>query len=83
MQLSYNNQSLLATSCYVAEDPGLSHMGRAVVTEMNRVGMVADMSHSAKRSTLEAIDDSSRPISISHANPAAWHGALCNNLTAS
>ena len=78
MQLTYNNQSLLATGCYEAEDTGLTRMGRAVVSEMNRVGMVVDMSHSVERSTLEAIAHSSRPITISHANPAAWHGALRN-----
>ena len=37
---------------------------------MNRVGLVIDMSHSAERSTLEAIEQSSRPIAITHANPA-------------
>ena len=78
MQLTYNNQSLLATGCYEAEDAGLTRMGRAVVAEMNRVGLVVDMSHSAERSTLEAIDHSTRPIAITHANPAAWHPALRN-----
>ena len=78
MQLTYNNQSLLATGCYEAEDAGLTRMGRAVVAEMNRVGLVVDMSHSAERSTLEAINHSTRPIAITHANPAAWHPALRN-----
>ena len=78
MQLSYNNQSLLATGCYEAEDPGLTRMGKEVIAEMNRVGMVVDMSHSADRSTLEAIDHSARPIAITHANPAAWHPARRN-----
>jgi microsomal dipeptidase-like Zn-dependent dipeptidase len=73
MQLSYNNQSLLATGCYEAEDPGITRMGREVIREMNRVGLVIDMSHSAERSTLEAIDLSSRPIAITHANPFSWH----------
>ncbi len=78
MQLSYNNQSLLATGCYESEDPGLTRMGRQVVKEMNRVGLVVDMSHSAERSTLEAIDASERPVAITHANPAFWHPALRN-----
>ncbi len=78
MQLSYNNQSLLATGCYEAEDPGITRMGRQVIAEMNRVGLVADMSHSAERSTLEAIEISERPIAISHANPASFHPALRN-----
>ena len=52
MQLTYNNQSLLATGCYEDDDTGLTRMGREVVEEMNRVGLVVDMSHSAERSTL-------------------------------
>ena len=78
MQLSYNNQSLLATGCYEAEDPGITRMGRQVIKEMNRVGMVVDMSHSAERSTMEAIELSARPIAITHANPSFWHPALRN-----
>ncbi|WP_119302889.1 membrane dipeptidase [Dongia deserti] len=78
MQLSYNNQSLLATGCYEAEDAGLTRMGREVIAEMNRVGMVVDVSHSAERSTLEAIEHSTRPIAITHANPASWHPARRN-----
>lgn len=78
MQLTYNNQSLLATGCYEDDDTGLTRMGREVVTEMNRVGLVVDMSHSGERSTLEAIEHSTRPIAITHANPASWHAALRN-----
>ena len=78
MQLSYNNQSLLATGCYETEDPGITRMGRQVIAEMNRVGMVIDMSHSSERSTLEAMELSTRPIAITHANPAFWHAALRN-----
>lgn len=78
MQLTYNNQSLLASGCYEAEDTGLTRMGREVVAEMNRVGMVVDMSHSGERSTLAAIEQSSRPIAITHANPHHWHPALRN-----
>ena len=78
MQLSYNNQSLLATGCYEANDPGITRMGRQVIKEMNRVGLVVDMSHSAERSTLEAIEISQRPIAITHANPSFWESALRN-----
>jgi len=78
MQLTYNNQSLLATGCYEAEDPGITRMGRQVIREMNRVGLVVDMSHSADRSTIEAAEISERPIAITHANPHAWSPALRN-----
>ena len=53
-------------------------MGKEVIKEMNRVGMVVDMSHSSERSTFEAIEISSRPIVISHANPSFWHPAKRN-----
>ena len=78
MQLSYNNQSLLATGCYEDDDPGITRMGREVIAEMNRVGLVVDMSHSADRSTIEAAQISERPIAITHANPHVWHPALRN-----
>lgn len=82
MQLSYNNQSLLATGCYEAEDAGITRMGRQVIAEMNRVGMVVDMSHSADRSTIEAAEISARPIAITHANPHQWAPALRNKRDA-
>jgi len=78
MQLSYNNQSLLAAGCYEVDDPGITRMGREVIKEMNRVGLVVDMSHSANRSTLEAIEISERPIAITHANSSNWCDALRN-----
>jgi microsomal dipeptidase-like Zn-dependent dipeptidase len=82
MQLTYNNQSLLATGCYESEDSGVTRMGREVIAEMNRVGLVVDMSHSAERSTLDAIEISERPIVVTHANPAFWHPALRNKSDA-
>lgn len=78
MQLTYNNQSLLATGCYEQKDTGITRFGKQAIAEMNRVGMIIDMSHSAEQSTLEAIDLSTRPICISHANPSAAHNALRN-----
>lgn len=78
MQLTYNNQSLLATGCYEAEDPGVTRMGKQVIREMNRVGLVVDMSHSADRSTIEAAGISTRPIAITHANLHSWQPALRN-----
>ena len=80
MQLTYNNQSLLATGCYEDDDTGLTRMGRAVVAEMNRVGLVIDMSHSGDRSTLEAIEHSTRPIAITHANPSSWHAGVAQQV---
>jgi membrane dipeptidase len=78
MQLSYNNQSVCATGCYEDEDPGITRFGKQVIREMNRVGMVVDMSHSGDRSTFHAIELSERPITVTHANPKSWHSALRN-----
>ena len=78
MQLSYNNQSLLATGCYEERDSGITRFGKEAIKEMNRLGMIIDMSHSAEKSTLHAMEISSRPIAITHANPSSFHDALRN-----
>tara|TARA_B100000965_G_scaffold222918_1_gene186547 strand:- start:3467 stop:4438 length:972 start_codon:yes stop_codon:yes gene_type:complete len=78
MQLTYNNQSLLATGCYEKNDSGITNFGKEVIKEMNRVGIVIDMSHSAEKSTLDAIDISEKPIAITHANPSFWYNANRN-----
>ncbi len=78
MQLTYNNQSLLATGCYEKIDSGVTNFGREVIKEMNRVGIVVDMSHSAEKSTFDAIELSEKPIAITHANPSFWHPAKRN-----
>jgi len=78
MQLTYNNQSLLATGCYERNDSGVTRMGKEVIKEMNNLGLVVDMSHSAEKSTFDAIELSSKPIAITHANPSFWFGAKRN-----
>jgi membrane dipeptidase len=71
MQLTYNNQSLLGCG-WQDEDNGVTRMGREVVREMNRLGMLIDLSHAGERTALEAIAASTRPVAITHATPAAW-----------
>ena len=78
MQLTYNNQSLLATGCYEKNDSGVTNFGKEVIKEMNRVGVVIDMSHSAEKSTFDAIELSQKPIAITHANPSFWHKVIRN-----
>jgi len=82
MQLTYNNQSLLASGCYENIDSGVTNFGKEVIKEMNRVGIVIDMSHSAEKSTLDAIELSEKPIAITHANPFFWHSAKRNKSDA-
>ena len=78
MQLTYNNQSLLATGCYEKIDSWVTNFGREAIKEMNRVGVVIDISHSAEKSTFDAIELSDKPIAITHANPSFWHPAKRN-----
>jgi membrane dipeptidase len=78
MQLTYNNQSLIGAGCYEKEDGGVSRFGRKVIAEMNRAGMIVDLSHSAERTSREAIEASARPVAITHANPLSFHKALRN-----
>jgi microsomal dipeptidase-like Zn-dependent dipeptidase len=69
VQLTYNNQNCYAGSCYEAEDSGLARFGRELITEMNRAGILVDLSHVGNRSTLDAVKFSKKPVAITHANP--------------
>ncbi|ARP94129.1 dipeptidase [Bordetella genomosp. 13] len=69
IQLTYNNQNDLGGSCYEAEDSGLARYGKEVIREMNRCGVLVDLSHVGNRTSREAIEWSERPVAITHANP--------------
>ena len=69
MRLTYNNQSLLATGCYEKIDSGVTNFGKEVIKEMNRTGIVVDMSHSAEKVHLMQLSYE-KPIAITHANPS-------------
>jgi microsomal dipeptidase-like Zn-dependent dipeptidase len=71
VQLTYNNQNELGGSCYEDNDSGLARFGRDVVREMNRVGMLVDLSHVGDKTTLDAIEWSEKPVAITHANAAS------------
>ena len=68
-QLTYNNQNLVGGACYEPVDSGLTRFGKVIVAEMNRVGMLVDLSHVGNRTCLEAIAASSGPVAITHSNP--------------
>ena len=72
MQLTYNQQSLLAGGCFEEKDNGITAAGREVIAEMNRLGMIIDLSHAGERSLMQAADLSSRPVAITHAAPSFW-----------
>ena len=78
MQLTYNNQNLLGTGCYEKNDAGLTNFGRIAIREMNRLGMIVDVSHTSERTCFEAIEHSDRPIAITHANPITFRDVVRN-----
>lgn len=68
-QLTYNIQNAVGGSCYEPEDSGLTRFGRNIVAEMNRVGMLIDLSHVGNRTSLDAVEASVAPVAITHSNP--------------
>ena len=71
MQLTYNTENPSGYDCQAPEDKGLTGFGREVIAEMNRLGILLEVSHCGPRTTLEAIDFSRQPVAITHANAAA------------
>lgn len=68
MQVAYNTRGPLGDGCLEAFDAGLSGLGLTVIAEMNRVGMVVDLSHAGVRTSLEALATSTAPVVFSHSN---------------
>lgn len=71
LQLTYNEGNALAPGVLEPSDGPLTSLGRQVVQEMNRVGMLVDLSHVGRRASLDAIALSSDPVIFSHSNPRA------------
>ena len=69
VQLCYNTQNLVGTGCY-ERDGGLSGFGREVISEMNRVGIMVDLSHVGGNTSSEAIAFSKKPVCYSHCLPS-------------
>lgn len=75
VQLTYNVQNRIAAGCWEDDDIGVSgFFGKNVIREMNRLGMLVDISHCNARSSLDAVEISERPVAITHANPSAFVG---------
>ena len=81
MTLCHNGNNQLCGSCrYNDESLGVNAFGEEVIHEMNRVGMMVDISHAGDRTFYDALDISTKPIVASHSSSRA----LCNhprNLT--
>jgi len=70
MQLTYNTQNLVGSGCYESRDSGLSDFGRDVVDEMNRLGILIDLSHVGAKTSDDAIRYSKKPVAYSHCLPS-------------
>ena len=71
MQLTYNTRNLVGSGCWESRDGGLSDFGRDVIDEMNRVGVLVDLSHVGAKTAHDAIRHSARPVAFTHCCPAA------------
>lgn len=71
MQLTYNTQNLVASGCYEERDSGVTGFGRDVIAEMNRLGILIDLSHVNSLSAREACELSKRPVAYTHCCPSA------------
>jgi len=69
MHLAYNRNNDVAGGCHDAP-MGLSALGRDVVAEANRLGVMLDLSHTGEASSFDIIEASDQPVVYSHANPA-------------
>ena len=70
MLLAYNKDNRASGGCMEGHI-GLTDFGKQVIREMNRVGMVVDVTHMSYRATMEAFEVSERPVIFSHSNPKA------------
>lgn len=68
VQLCYNTQNLIGTGCY-ERDGGLSGFGHEVIAEMNRLGIMVDLSHVGSKTSEEAILASTKPVAYTHCLP--------------
>ena len=69
--LAYNIKNMVTDGCHELTDSGLSRFGINLIKEMNRVGMVVDLTHTGYRGSMEAMEVSQAPCIFSHSNPKA------------
>ncbi|MGQ3353549.1 MAG: dipeptidase [Phreatobacter sp.] len=76
IQIAHNRAGPYAAGCADPADKGLTSAGRDLIRELNRLRIVIDLSHTGERSTIEALQLSSSPVCITHANSRA----VCDNV---
>lgn len=79
MQLTYNNQSQFGDGGLVKENKGLSPLGIDALAEMEQQKVLVDLSHSGQKTVAQAIECSTRPLTISHTGCNAIYQHPRNN----
>jgi membrane dipeptidase len=69
MLMVYNRRNLAGSGCHDPVDEGLTALGRRILAEMDRVGMIKCCSHTGYRTAHEILDSTDRPVIFSHSNP--------------
>jgi membrane dipeptidase len=69
IQITYNNRGLAGDGCKERCNAGLSNFGVALVEEMNRLGVLVDLSHSGDQTSMDAIEMSKDPVAFTHICP--------------
>lgn len=68
IQITYNQKNNLGNGVFEPNDQGLTRFGQQVIDEMNRLGIVVDLSHVGYKTSLDAIETSTEPVLFSHSN---------------
>ena len=69
IQLTYNSQNLVGAGCWETNDSGLTDFGHEVVSAMNDLGILIDLSHVGPKTSDDAIKYSKRPVAYTHCCP--------------
>ena len=65
-QITYNDKNRLGCGAFEDVDSGLTDYGKQVIKRMNKVGMGVDVSHCGDKTTIESINESTKPVLITH-----------------
>jgi len=68
IQITYNQKNNLGCGVFEPNDTGLTRFGQQAIYEMNRLGIVVDLSHVGNKTSLDAIEVSKNPVIFSHSS---------------